>query len=254
MNLSNLDALPLDHRCNAILFQEPGIWAIEKATGVLSHPNRHINKEKNIRTLLNAEYHFDDECYRWNDVSGKTQKLYLTHRLDSPTSGVLIATNNKALAIQIKDLFYKREIEKTYYAIVRPKGNIKEGIWKDHLVEKRQNGNVRVTRGNGQVAVTNVSIERKKTGLYGLTMLRLRPKTGRTHQLRVQCALRGISIIGDKTYGDFTYNRKISKASKVDRLCLHAGEIEFELNSPAANLKFYADSPLPRSMGKLLLS
>ena len=62
-------------------------------------------------------------------------------------------------------------------------------------------------------------------------MLRMEPLTGRTHQLRVQCALRGIPIIGDKSYGDFSFNRKLSRASKTDRLCLHAAEIEFELKT-----------------------
>ena len=70
-------------------------------------------------------------------------------------------------------------------------------------------------------------------------MLRLEPKTGRTHQLRVQCALRGMPIIGDKTYGDFNFNRKIARASKVDRLCLHAGEIEFSIKINNKKHKLY---------------
>ena len=49
-----------------------------------------------------------------------------------------------------------------------PKGAIKEGLWKDHLKEKREGGKIRVHRGNGPPALTNVSIERKKSGLYGL--------------------------------------------------------------------------------------
>jgi 23S rRNA-/tRNA-specific pseudouridylate synthase len=81
----------------------------------------------------------------------------------------------------------------------------------------------------------------------------MEPLTGRTHQLRVQCALRGIPIIGDKSYGDFSYNRKLSRASKTDRLCLHAAEIEFELKTNNSNRKISSDSPLPRAMGKLMM-
>ena len=84
-------------------------------------------------------------------------------------------------------------------------------------------------------------------------MLRLEPITGRTHQLRVQCALRGLSIVGDKSYGDFTFNRKIARASKIDRLCLHAAEISLKYNYENQTFDFWADSPLPRSMGKLLV-
>jgi 23S rRNA pseudouridine955/2504/2580 synthase len=89
--------------------------------------------------------------------------------------------------------------------------------------------------------------------MNGLAIIRLQPQTGRTHQLRVQCALRGISIVGDKNYGDFTFNRKIARATKVDRLCLHAGEIEFKLVVDGVTINFFADSPIPRSMGKLVL-
>jgi 23S rRNA-/tRNA-specific pseudouridylate synthase len=175
------------------------------------------------------------------------------HRLDSPTSGVILASSCPEIADEIKTLFQNKEVRKTYFALVRPKGPIKEGFWKDHLKEKRENGKVRVTKGNGALAQTKVSVERKRGGLYGLALIRMEPRTGRTHQLRVQCAIRGIPIIGDKSYGDFSFNRKIARASKVDRLCLHAGEIEFELKLGQKTIHFSADSPLPRAMGKLIL-
>ena len=111
--------------------------------------------------------------------------------------------------------------------------------------------NSRVTRGNGPTAITEVSVARDKQGLYGMTLLKLSPKTGRTHQLRVQSALRKIPIIGDRTYGDFTLNRKIARASKVDGLCLHAGEIELDLCWKGENIRFRSDSPL-RNFGRIL--
>ena len=181
------------------------------------------------------------------------QKLYLVHRLDSPTSGVILASSNLRIADMIKELFLNKEIRKTYFAIVRPKGGIKEGLWKDYLKERREDGKIRVWKGNGSLALTKVSVERKRGGMNGLAIIRLEPQTGRTHQLRVQCALRGISIVGDKNYGDFTFNRKIARATKVDRLCLHAGEIEFKLVVDGVTINFFADSPIPRSMGKLVL-
>ena len=245
--------IPLDHHCSVIHYESVGIWGLEKATGVLTHPNKDNGKGKRPRTLLNADYLHDEECYVWENESGNAQKLYLVHRLDSPTSGIILASSNLRIANMIKDLFLNKEVRKTYFAIVRTKGAIKEGMWKDHLKERREDGKIRVWKGNGSIALTRVSIARKKGGMNGLAMIRLEPQTGRTHQLRVQCALRGISIVGDKNYGDFTFNRKIARASKVDRLCLHAGEIEFKLELDGNKINFFADSPIPRAMGKLIM-
>jgi 23S rRNA-/tRNA-specific pseudouridylate synthase len=244
--------IPLDHKCNVLQFENPGIWAFEKGCGILSHPNKESKKGGRPRTLLNADYNHQDECYRWIDKEGNSQSLYLVHRLDSPTSGIIIGATSEDIAFQIKELLAKKEVKKTYFALIRPHGSIRQGLWKDNLKEKKEGGKIRVWKGNGSTAITNASIERQRSGLNGVAMLRLEPKTGRTHQLRVQCALRGMPIIGDKTYGDFNFNRKIARASKVDRLCLHAGEIEFSIKINNKKTHFFADSPLPRSMGKLL--
>ena len=244
--------IPLDHHCSVLRFETPGIWALEKATGVLTHPNKESKKSTKQRTLLNADYIHEDECYHWTNSKGEIQQLFLIHRLDSPTSGIILAASSQELADAIKSSFSRKEVKKTYFALINAKSRIKEGLWKDHLKEKREGGKIRVQRGNGPPALTNVSMERKKSGLYGLSMLRLEPVTGRTHQLRVQCALRRLCIVGDKNYGDFTFNRKIARASKIDRLCLHAADISVKFTYKNQNFDFWADSPLPRSMGKLL--
>ena len=244
--------IPLDHHCSVLRFETPGIWALEKATGVLTHPNKESKKSTKQRTLLNADYMHEDECYHWTNSKGEIQRLFLIHRLDSPTSGIILAASSQELAEAIKSSFSRKEVKKTYYAIIKPNAQIKEGVWKDYLKEKREGGKIRVYRGKGQVALTKVSIERKKCGLYGLVMLRLEPLTGRTHQLRVQCALRGLPIVGDKNYGDFTFNRKIARASKVDRLTLHATEISLKFRFKNEDIDFFEDSALPRSMVKLM--
>ena len=242
--------LPLDRNCKVLDYHSIGLWAIEKAVGVLSHPNFSGNKTKH--TLLKAEYNFEKEFFHWKDKDQTERKLYLCHRLDSPTSGIILAASSLELAEQVRDAFAKRKVHKTYYAIVRNPGKVHTGIWKDQLCERKSNGKLRVTRGNGPTAITEVSVARDKQGLYGMTLLKLSPKTGRTHQLRVQSALRKIPIIGDRTYGDFTLNRKIARASKVDRLCLHAGEIELDLCWKGENIRFRSDCPLPRSFGRIL--
>ena len=245
--------IPLDRHCQVIAFEKYGIWAFEKAPGVLTHPNKGRSDKQKARTLLNAPYLEDEEAYSWEDEKGCKNKLYLVHRLDSPTSGVILGTSSKDLAVSIKDSFANRKVSKTYHAIVIPAHkSFKNAHWKDNLIEKRNQGKIRVTRGNGPIAITKAYIEREKTGLYGLSLLKLVPLTGRTHQLRVQCALRNFPIVGDRNYGNFSMNRKFARASKIDRLCLHASKVELDVQVNGKPIHFTAEAPLPRSFGKLL--
>jgi len=244
--------IPIDRKCQIVASHEAGIWAFEKAPGVLSHPN--MERGSNHKTsLLNADYDDKDEAYLWKDKQGKERKMFLLHRLDSPTSGIILGASTKQMASCIKCAFANREVKKTYHAIVIPSGNqFRDDTWKDHLIEKREKGKIRVSRGKGLLAITKVHLERKKSGLYGLNLLKLIPQTGRTHQIRVQCALRRMPVLGDKSYGNFSLNRKYSRATKIDRLFLHATKLSVSVEFEGAKLEFGAEAPLPRAFGKLL--
>ena len=86
-----------------------------------------------------------------------------------------------------------------------------------------------------------------------LALVKLEPKSGRTHQLRVQCASRGMPIIGDRTYGDFSLNRKIAKSTKIERMLLHSTQIEINLSKPdLPPLRWVVESPVPRNFIRLL--
>jgi tRNA pseudouridine65 synthase len=70
--------------------------------------------------------------------------------------------------------------------------------------------------------------------------------------LRVQCANRKLPIIGDKTYGNFELNRKISKATKVQRICLHASKISFSITVNGKSIQWEVESAMPRAFARLL--
>jgi tRNA pseudouridine65 synthase len=80
--------------------------------------------------------------------------------------------------------------------------------------------------------------------------LELKPKTGKTHQLRLQCAGRGLPMVGDGTYGDFVWNREFAKLHKHKRLFLHALEVQVRLEYK--NLEFRAIAPLPEAFSQIL--
>ena len=79
----------------------------------------------------------------------------------------------------------------------------------------------------------------------GLSLLRLEPRTGRSHQLRVQCAKRGLPIVGDQTYGDFRRNRDFAKRTGAKRLFLHSLATSFDYEFSGRKFHFEAEAPLP---------
>jgi len=244
-------ALPLDKSCQIIDYHPSGIWAIEKACGILSHPN---GKTEDSRTLLHSSYDFDLEKFYWVDEEGHQREFYLLHRLDSATSGLILGASNIELAEKLKNAFSNREVEKTYLAIVAHNGRPIRPNWKDILQKKTSKGKIRVSKGKfGDSALTSATMERNASTRFGsLALLQLKPKTGRTHQLRVQCATRKLPIIGDRTYGNFELNRKISKATKVQRLCLHASKIRLIIKVGGKDIHWEIESAMPRAFARLL--
>ena len=117
MSKLSFPELPLDKQCHVIEYNECGIFAIHKATGVLSHPNPNNSKSR-ARSLLIAKYNSEKECYEWNDSQGLSQKFYLCHRLDSPTSGVIIGALNPKVASLIKNEFSKEELKKPIWPLL----------------------------------------------------------------------------------------------------------------------------------------
>ena len=78
-----------------------------------------------------------------------------------------------------------------------------------------------------------------------LSLIELKPKTGRTHQLRVQCASRNVPILGDATYGDFRFNRQMAATLGSRRLFLHAFSVSFNYRASDVSRLFEAKAELP---------
>jgi len=243
--------IPLHKNCQIIGFHSANIWAFNKSPGVSTHPN---SSQFSSSTLLQSQYDPKNECYKWKDQKGNLQSLYLVHRLDSPTSGLLLTTTDHDIASQLKDAFYKKEVKKTYLAVVRSNGKPIRKCWEDNLEKKHINGKVRVVAGRcGHSATTHVSVKnRKHTKIGELLLLEMNPKTGRTHQLRVQCAKRKIPILGDRTYGDFSLNRKFSRSFKNSRLFLHSARIEIKIkNNLGQTIEWKIESSVPNEFSNL---
>lgn len=229
-----------------------GLGALAKPAGVLSHPNEE-GKER-ARSLLLAEYDLKAECYIWKDTaSGDLRRLWLLNRLDSSTSGVILVAADGRLAADVKAQFLRKAIAKTYVALVFGTPRMPREVWRDRLVIERKGGMVRSSAAGGHIpAESECRVLRSSRGAQPLTLLELKPHTGRTHQLRVQCAKRHLPIVGDQTYGDFARNREFSKAKKEKRMFLHSLETQLQYRWNNRDWSFAAKAELPTEFAAAL--
>ena len=234
--------MPLGKGVRILSVHEEGLVALEKPPRVLSHPNVDADRR---RSLLHASWSKDRERYLWK-VGDKSHRFYLLHRLDSATSGVILGCINPHLARELKSQFAKRRVSKRYQAIVFGKAPENDTEWKDLLRKRHVGRSVRTNPRNsrGAPAETRVKVLQIKTSYPTLSLLNLYPRTGRTHQLRVQSAKRRLPIVGDSTYGDFVSNRNVQKAIKSQRLFLHASSIRIQWEWKAQQHEFTVESDL----------
>lgn len=236
--------LPLGPGVRVLTVHPTGLIGLEKPAGVLSHPN---SPEPARNALLNAAYDEAGEFYHFTDEKGGIRRVWLLNRLDSPTSGVVLVALRDETAREVKMIFSEHLVDKTYHALVRG-GRIMPpaGMWHDRLAKKQEAGHVRSTAGKGPEAVTEYTWLKATRQTPVLSLVKLEPKTGRTHQLRIQTATHGHPIIGDKTYGDFPLNKSLTAAGTVrDRMFLHCSATAFHYVIRGVDYNFLAESPLP---------
>jgi len=248
--------LPLGRGVQLLERDRNGLVALAKPAGILSHPNEPGDES---RSLLNARYNMAGEYYEWTTsgpmsrqavepapASGQPpHRLFLLNRLDSATSGVILAAANEELAVAIRAQFRKKKVRKVYHALVFGAPHRASELWNDRLSVSKEGGQIRTEADRGSTAESRVSSVRTGRGQARVSLLKLEPLTGRSHQLRVQCAKRGLPIVGDQTYGDFARNREFSKLSGHKRLFLHSLETSFEYQYAGAETRFFAHASLP---------
>lgn len=241
--------IPLGKGVNILAYHPIGLIALEKPAGLLSVPNTSQDLKK---TLLRAKFNKKKEAYVWFDSRQQQRFFYVCHRLDSPTSGVLLGTIEEELAVEIRRLFKSREIQKEYIAVVAGSPEQQSGQWTDNLKNSNVQNQLRTkVARSGDISTTSWNVL-KRTNHPNLTMLSLRPHTGRTHQLRVQAGSRKHGIVGDRTYGDFKLNSRIRKEKGITRLLLHAHKITIETpDLLGSRFKYTVESPLPEAFTQL---
>lgn len=151
-------------------------------------------------------------------------QVWLVHRLDKVTSGLLILALNAESAAEFSRLFAEHKIQKTYLALSNQKPKKKQGLIIGDM-QKARNGAWKLCQTKENPAITrfeSVSCE------PNLRLFILKPQTGKTHQLRVAMKSLGSPILGDALYGKNT--------DEIDRTYLHAAKLDFEFKGEKIEL------------------
>ncbi len=243
--------LPID-----IIYEDDWIAVINKASDMVVHPG----KGNYAGTLAGAlQHHFD----QLSDVAGQFRPG-IVHRLDRNTSGVLVVAKNNQVHAKLSSQFEQREVSKEYRAIVWGRVEFDSDYIETFMcVHPRQRERMIVCDegGNARDAFTFYeTIERYKAFSY----VRLKPRTGRTHQLRVHMQHIGHPIIADRVYGGRNALKMKDLRSDIQsdaedlendpligRQALHARCLEF--NHPESGKRMSFEAPLPEDM-KLTLA
>lgn len=231
-------------RCD-ILHEDRFLLVVNKPHGVLSHPNPKSGKPQ--AAAFEGSYDQERRCFK--TAAGN---VWLLHRLDQDTSGVLLGAKDEKTAAACRAAFEAELVRKKYLALCSGGGSLKPaGVWLDHLVTAHAGHQVRTTvrhgvRPNAEAKYRVMEVN----ALNRVVLLEVELITGKTHQIRVQAASRQIPLVGDDVYGSFELNRKLRKSILAKRLFLHAHELS--LKHPASGQQITIKAPLPPDLSAVL--
>jgi 23S rRNA pseudouridine1911/1915/1917 synthase len=234
------EAIPLE-----VVHEDAHIAVIVKPAGIVTHPGHGALTGTLVHALLGRGMPLAP--------AGGTQRPGIVHRLDKDTSGLMVIAKTDAAHRALAAMFAKREVNKTYRALVwgRPQptsGRIDEAIGRS----RRDPTKMAVHAPRGRAATT---IYRTVEALNGFALLDIDLVTGRTHQIRVHFAAKHHPVIGDTRYGGAPWKRlrdprRRAVVSAFARLALHAARLSFAHPVTAEPLTF--EAPIPADFAELL--
>lgn len=222
-----------------VVFENDDYVIINKPAPYLSVPDRYD------KDLPNAFSH----------MVKKYDEIYLVHRLDKETSGLMAFAKNDAALSHISQLFENRSVSKKYHGIVEGTMTNDEGTIEGAIqAVPKKRGRYEVNKDGKESSTDYKVLEKFK--LYSL--VEFAPLTGRTHQIRVHAAYIGYPILADKFYGysdsfklssikrkKFNLKREDTERPLLTRHALHAYSLEFQ---DQKGITIKAEAPIPKDM------
>lgn len=194
---------------NRIIYEDNHLIAVTKRSGEIVQGDKTGDKplSEEIKSYLKTKYKKPGNVF-----------LGTIHRLDRPTSGiVLFAKTSKSLS-RMNELFKNKKVQKTYFAVTEGMPNKGKGVIISLLKKNQKQNKSYITKlDDGKKSELEYELIEK---LQNYFLIKVKPKTGRHHQIRVQ-----LSSIGCKIKGDVKYGAK--RANKDKSICLHSYSISF---------------------------
>ena len=207
-----------------VIYHEGPCIVVNKAAGVATQAPIGIPSVE----MLVRDY------IREQEGKAKGDKFYLgiPHRLDRPVTGVLVFGRHVRATKRLADQFAERSVEKSYWALVDTSAvDALEptGTWRDWL--RKVPGKAQVVVGQEGEDGAKHAVLHYEVGAVvdeNTTLLKIRLETGRTHQIRVQCASRGLPILGDSQYGStHSFGPQVEDPRRA-AIALHARHLKFQ--------------------------
>jgi 23S rRNA pseudouridine1911/1915/1917 synthase len=243
--------IPLD-----IEYEDDDLAIINKPAGMMVHAGAGATEDQRNRgTLVNALLH----QFAILSAAGGEMRPGIVHRLDKETSGLIVVAKNDEAHRKLAAQFARREVEKTYIALVhgwvkKDQGTIAASISRDPVRRIRM-----TTRGRGgRDAISHYRVVRRLDTPFGkFSLIEVKIDTGRTHQIRVHMASLGHAVVGDALYGaprEMRARRGRATdeggAISLSRNFLHAAQLE--LVHPRTGKRIALESPLPAELQTFL--
>jgi 23S rRNA pseudouridine1911/1915/1917 synthase len=224
------EIIPLD-----IIFENADLLVVNKPAGMVVHPGAGHSSGTLVHAVL---AHIPDI-----EGVGGEQRPGVVHRLDKNTSGLIVLAKNDHAHRWLSDQFKDRKAEKNYIALVdgappTSKGRIEATIGRDQ--SKRKSMTV-TAPGKGRTAISEYQTVES---FPAHTLLKIKPITGRTHQIRVHLAFIGCPVVGDTIYG------RRHPTIPLQRHFLHASLLSIVLPNDSIPSKF--EAPLPNELNNAL--
>lgn len=225
-----------------VLYEDSDLLVINKPAGIVANISQ-TSPENTVQNYLKDKFDFDEDS-----DSEFVQRSGLVHRLDKDTSGVIMAAKNEETFKYLKSQFIKRKVRKEYIAlswgeITNQKFHVNAPIKRDPRNRMKMaivpDGRPAFTEGE---IIKKVNIEE-----FSFTLVRIFPKTGRTHQIRVHLAALSHPVVGDQIY--MTKKQLKSCDDFYNRLMLHAWKLSFYHEKLDKELKI--EAPLPPEFDKI---
>jgi 23S rRNA pseudouridine1911/1915/1917 synthase len=220
------EAMPLN-----ILYEDEDLLVVDKPAGLTVHPAPGHPAHTLVNALLAHFPHLAD--------SGDALRPGIVHRLDKDTSGVMLVAKNGQAQADLSAQFKGHTVNKAYLVLVRGHLTPEKGIIEADIGRDPRHRQKMAVVARGRQACTEYEVIKY---IRGYTLLEVRPRTGRTHQIRVHLAAIGFPVVGDKIYG--------VKSPFMSRQFLHASRLGFKLPSTGQYVEF--KSGLPEDLARAL--